>query len=366
MNVSIKQQLLLLGRWMIISFLGASPPARRGGSGYYGLRFRSILRQSRRTPSAPFVSLARGLVLLTFAFGGTLYAHDAYIPTAVERGGTVTLVVYPDDPIDKIDIGLRNPDDTIMTTAHGFAWQIDDTPIWVAIMGISSAWPPGEYQIDCTIYDVTGRVSATNPIEILPRDFLHEEIALDDGLTTLRTTPDPRKADEARQLTDLLAKFDAQDIYHHTAFVSPLPNARETSQFGDRRLFRYSSGSNAQSIHNGLDLAGAIGTPLAAAAAGKVVFADERIITGNSIVIAHMPGLFSLYYHLDTRDVHVGEIVAAGQRIGTLGNSGLATGPHLHWEIRAFGVAIDPKSLLETPLVDIQTISIHNTRIIFE
>ena len=69
---------------------------------------------------------------------------------------------------------------------------------------------------------------------------------------------------------------------------------------------------------------------------------EERISTGNTIVIEHLPGVYSLYYHLDTLLAGCGEFVRAGTLIGRSGNTGLSTGPHLHWEFRVNGEAVSP------------------------
>ena len=71
--------------------------------------------------------------------------------------------------------------------------------------------------------------------------------------------------------------------------------------------------------------------------------AENRITTGYSIVIEHLPGLYSLYYHLSEMKVQEGDYVKQGQLIGKSGSTGLATGPHLHWEIRLNGTAVRPE-----------------------
>ena len=70
------------------------------------------------------------------------------------------------------------------------------------------------------------------------------------------------------------------------------------------------------------------------------------------MAIEHLPGVYSLYYHLSRIMVREGQHVAAGAVLGTVGSTGLATGPHLHWELRAGGVAIDPDTAVDVPLVD--------------
>ena len=74
--------------------------------------------------------------------------------------------------------------------------------------------------------------------------------------------------------------------------------------------------------------------------------AENRISTGYSIVIEHLPGLYSLYYHLSELKVEEGQMVKQGELIGKSGATGLATGPHLHWEIRLNGSAVVPEFFL--------------------
>ena len=75
---------------------------------------------------------------------------------------------------------------------------------------------------------------------------------------------------------------------------------------------------------------------------GKVVLAEFRISTGWSVVIEHLPGLYSLYYHLSSLNVKEGDRVKSGEKIGLSGSTGLATGPHLHWEVRLNAGAVKP------------------------
>jgi murein DD-endopeptidase MepM/ murein hydrolase activator NlpD len=94
------------------------------------------------------------------------------------------------------------------------------------------------------------------------------------------------------------------------------------------------------------------GTEVRACGPGKVVLAGFRIVTGNSVVLEHLPGVYSLYYHLDKIEVSEGSMVDAGTVLGLSGATGLATGPHLHWEIRVSGENTDPDAFLGRPILD--------------
>ncbi len=100
-------------------------------------------------------------------------------------------------------------------------------------------------------------------------------------------------------------------------------------------------------FHTGIDLAGPLGSPLVAAADGVVAAATVSTVGyGNHIIIAHAGGMFTLYGHLETMLVKVGDIVRAGQVIGLLGSTGNSTGPHCHFEVRISGQPVDPTPFL--------------------
>jgi murein DD-endopeptidase MepM/ murein hydrolase activator NlpD len=130
------------------------------------------------------------------------------------------------------------------------------------------------------------------------------------------------------------------------AFTSPAPppfNDCWPSRFGNRRSY---NGSDYSYFHTGLDFCGGVGTEILAPAAGKVVFAGPLTVRGNATVIDHGWGVYSAYLHQSEFLVKVGDIVQQGQSIGKVGGTGRVTGPHLHWEIWAGEVQVDPMDWL--------------------
>ncbi|MFN7927440.1 MAG: peptidoglycan DD-metalloendopeptidase family protein [Blastocatellia bacterium] len=94
--------------------------------------------------------------------------------------------------------------------------------------------------------------------------------------------------------------------------------------------------------HHGIDIAAPRGTAIGAAAAGTVVFAGRRGGYGNTVIIEQADGKQTLYGHADQLMVRVGDEVAAGQQIATVGSTGRSTGPHLHFEVRENGQSVNP------------------------
>ena len=125
------------------------------------------------------------------------------------------------------------------------------------------------------------------------------------------------------------------------AFLRPR-EGRVTSPFGQRRLFN----GELRSRHTGLDLAGAPGAPVRAAARGRVALTGHFYFAGKAVFLDHGLGVFTGYFHLSEIAARQGEIVEAGARLGAVGSTGRVTGPHLHWSLHVNGVALDAGSLL--------------------
>lgn len=155
-----------------------------------------------------------------------------------------------------------------------------------------------------------------NNSELLAADIENEEIAL---------------------LRRLTSQFNPEKSWVNS--LSLPAAAPMNSVFGTRRSY---NGSPFNRFHRGVDFAGATGTSVLAAADGTVALAEALNIRGNTTIIDHGWGLYTLYAHQSALHVSPGDSVAVGQVIGAVGATGRSTGPHLHWEVWLNGVNVDP------------------------
>ena len=185
------------------------------------------------------------------------------------------------------------------------------------------------------------------PSRLQMRTFPEEVLKLDEKNTSIKTDNSPERAAQIDKLNNILFTTMPSDIFSLKRFTTPTESQRYTAYCGDRRTYVYTNGKSSTSLHYGNDYGVPTGTEVKSCAAGKVVMAENRISTGWSVVVEHLPGLYSLYYHMSELSVKEGDMVSQGQLLGKSGATGLATGPHLHWEVRLNGSAVRPEFFLD-------------------
>ena len=249
---------------------------------------------------------------------------------AVAQGHTLAVTLTADRPI----------------TATG---TLGDTPLtfhrakdadW-AIVGIDLDAPPGQTPLTVVVDDATGqRQKLTTAVEVTRMDRPTLSFVLPPNKAAL-TTPEITGPELAA-----LQKVWAVDspTWRGTPMQRPLAvDAPRSAPFGQERIY---NGGALEEAHTGSDWVVGVGTPVLAAAAGRVVVAAPLQVRGNNVWIDHGWGVYSGYFHLSTLLVKPGQMVQAGQVLGASGTTGRSTGPHLHWEIRVHGVPVDPMEWL--------------------
>ncbi|WP_042197968.1 M23 family metallopeptidase [Paenibacillus camerounensis] len=173
----------------------------------------------------------------------------------------------------------------------------------------------------------------------------YEEIRslLDELLTSLSAT-----ITEAREVQSAEARLQAKEELAEQARLAPAviwPTQSKiiTSSFG----YRSDPFKGVSAYHSGIDIAGSIGDPVYAAMDGEVTASDQMGARGKYIIIKHANGLETWYMHLNSMDVSEGDYISKGQQIGTLGNTGRSTGPHLHFQVLKQNKAVNPLGYVE-------------------
>ena len=205
---------------------------------------------------------------------------------------------------------------------------------YYALQGVHALTEPGPY-----LLTLTGKTGEGDEFE-----FSQMVYVADGGYDNEKLTVDLRYLDyevneaENAFVASMTAPVTPEKLWQGY-FVKPTPfDIYFTAVFGTRRTY---TGSDFTSFHGGVDFGGADGEVICAAN-GKVVFSGELEIRGNATIIDHGWGIYTAYYHQSETFVQAGDIVQEGQIIGRIGNTGRSTGAHLHWEVWAGGVLVEP------------------------
>jgi murein DD-endopeptidase MepM/ murein hydrolase activator NlpD len=211
---------------------------------------------------------------------------------------------------------------------------------WRALVGIDLDVKPGTYAVTVDAGTGAGAVHATYDLRVKPRVFRTRRLTVNEAFVTPPASEQERIEREAALLAAVWRAPAAERLWAGT-FVRPVPQ-EANSAFGTRSIFN----GKPRNAHGGADFLSPAGTPIHAPNGGRIAVARLLYFSGNTVIIDHGLGLFSMLAHLSTIDVHEGDRVTTGQLIGRVGATGRVTGPHLHWAVRASDARVDPLSLL--------------------
>ena len=216
----------------------------------------------------------------------------------------------------------------------------DGERAWRALIGIDLDVKPGTYPVTVDASAGASRMHASYDLRIVSRTFRTRRLTVNEAFVTPPPSEQARIEREAALLAGVWNAPAAQRLWTGP-FVRPVPQ-EANSAFGTRSIFN----GKPRNAHGGADFLSPAGTPIQAPNAGRVAVARNLYYSGNTVIIDHGLGLFSMLAHLSAIDVHEGDRVTAGELLGRVGATGRVTGPHLHWAVRAGSARIDPLSLL--------------------
>lgn len=280
---------------------------------------RSPLRGRRNSPLALFAAgtrLLQACILLLCANAAFALPQHAAVPGGI---AIVTLGEHNSAP-QAYYLGKR-----VMVVQEGGQWQ--------AVVGIPLSAKPGRHTLRLQPHGARDR-SVTFTVSAKRYEEQHLQVP------PRMVNPSPE--DQRRIARDLKLGAEAYRTFLPAAVVATrfiLPvEGRYSSPFGLRRFFN----KEPRNPHSGIDLAAPTGTPIRAPAAGRVIATGDLYYNGNTVFLDHGQGLVTMYCHMDSIAVQTGDVIEAGQPLGTVGATGRVTGPHLHWSVSLNDARVDP------------------------
>ena len=268
------------------------------------------------------------LCKLSFTFLLTALANNLYaLPQADSVPGGIALVA--------LDL---NAEETAVTPYVAFNKQRvmvhRQNKQWLAVVGIPLHTKPGQHEINVSIQN---RKTYTIAFEVKNKDYKNQYITLKNKRQVNPNTMDLSRINkEKKQMKAVFTTWRAQkeDL---APFIKPAQGPY-SSPFGLRRFFN----QQARKPHSGVDIAAPAGTKIIAPADGIISASGDYFFNGKTVLLDHGQGLISMFCHMDTIRVKPGQLIKRGELLGTVGQTGRATGPHLHWSLSLNNARINP------------------------
>ncbi len=254
--------------------------------------------------------------------------HIVLSSDVLPQGKTIVVNAVPKGDATGATLTFNGRTQQMMVVPSGF---------WLPV-GAAPETEPGTYTATVTRTGEDGAAldTLTGTITVGVTDFPVEYLDVPtDGPNGLQ--PPDQVQLELNIRAQTFAEFIPQQLWEG-AFILPVQGP-VTTAFGTARSY---NGGPISTHHSGTDFGVDEGTPVLAAANGRVAFAGALTTRGTSVIIDHGAGVFTAYHHLSKIEVTVGQDVTQGQEVALSGMTGLATGPHLHWELIVGGQNVDP------------------------
>ncbi|MEJ2696768.1 MAG: M23 family metallopeptidase [Candidatus Sulfobium sp.] len=278
-----------------------------------------------------FIIILSSLLLILGATLPPAYAmHAEVLPSRISPGDA--FVVKVEGPALS-----ASPEAALAGTPLHFTRCGDDCFEAISAFGLDTR--PGSYPITVK---VGGAVTEIH-IAVMRTDFPTISLTLPEKEVIL-SQRDLDRAKREQTLLESIWQKETPRLWKGD-FILPLPTEIST-RFGCRRVLN----KKRVSVHKGIDMRGRRGEPVKACNSGKVVLAENLFFGGNTVILDHGTGIYSIYMHLSKFDVQPGDMVSKGQTVGLVGSTGRATGPHLHFSMKVLDVSTNPISLTRLPL----------------
>lgn len=211
---------------------------------------------------------------------------------------------------------------------------------FVAIVGIDLYSKPGKYRLAMT----TAGKKRVRTVTVSRKTYPIQRLTLPEDMVTLSPENAARVERESRLLS---AIWPAESTRLWSgSFIDPLPGKELGTPFGVRRIIN----KIPKNSHSGIDVSADEGDPIVAPNDGVVVLVDDQFFSGNSVILDHGQGIYTMFFHLSKIEVRNGQAVMKGDVIARVGSTGRATGAHLHWGVRVQGARVDPMDLIRLKL----------------
>ena len=264
-----------------------------------------------------------------------------YLPTPAQ-GRTMKVVVRSTENDINVESSLLREDNrnrplTMYRVGEGR---------YQALTGFNCEAPAVRYKLSIrATQEGTGHTQVIYPFYLRKTSFSTGKVSLSPDKETL-FQPSERKSREVDRLKEVLSTSAERKLWE-SAFNHPIENPEIISAFGKKRTYYLGGKLIRVQHHRGIDYRAFRGTPVCAPNHGAVVLTAERITTGNTVVVDHGLGVFSLFFHLDSILVEEGSSVTRGDKIAEVGSTGITAGPHLHWGLLVDGIYVDPQDWLQ-------------------
>jgi murein DD-endopeptidase MepM/ murein hydrolase activator NlpD len=209
-----------------------------------------------------------------------------------------------------------------------------------AVIGVDLNSKPGMYPLELSI----NGASHTSEVRIFKKKYPLQRLTLPEDKVLLSPENEARVEREEKKMATIWP-VESLRLWNGN-FQDPLPGKEITTLFGVRRIIN----NIPKNPHTGVDLSAEKGDPVRAPNDGVVVLAEDLFFSGNSLVLDHGQGIYTMFFHLSKMNVRYGQAVRKGEVIGLVGATGRVTGACLHWGARVQGARIDPLELVRLKL----------------